>query len=79
MTYTDEELVRELEHRFQNIIPPTALLWKALDRLLELSTEAEEMQRQLESAQGYEEELCGRIGDLEEEIRSLQDDEPINR
>lgn len=43
MTYTDEELVRELEHRFQNIIPPTALLWKALDRLLDLSTEAEEI------------------------------------
>ena len=70
MTYTDEELVRELEWRY----PDCEFIMQARKRLLELSEEVTKAKKELESAREYEEELCGRIDGLEEDIRRISDE-----
>lgn len=66
MTYTDEELVRELEWRYSEC----TLAMDACKRLLEYSEESISLRDQLQSALEYAEDLECRIIGLECVIES---------
>lgn len=68
MTYTDEELVRELEHRY----PECSLVKQACERLWQLHDDVEDLQRWLKEKEDEEEDCDIEDGPIDRQYLSKE-------